>query len=511
MGRILAPKSLVDESDGQLIRRFAEGRDERAFTKLVERHGALVAGVCARKLRNKADAEDAFQAVFLVLARRAHTLVRRDSLAGWLHKVAEHVSRNELRGRRRRQQRLREAEELAPKPSRIDRLGELKRSVDEELAFLSARAREVLVLCDLEGRTQAEAARILGVTPDTVATRLEDGREALRKRLVRHGLPITVGGVSFALAKCAEAAPRVSPQLIHTTVHNTRVFLTGINAMKSMQGAKISMLAESALRAMVVTQWKTGACLVAIFATTLFGGAVAPHVMPAAHAGFLETFDDVPSGTELHGAGLSGWDIKEGPIFANSEESASSPNSIGGDQSGRGVMFHAAADASTLYFSFLIAENSGSQSINVALVTSDAYDQFYHLLDYSAGPSIQFLEDRGEVEFVIYGEALPGDLPQEIVPLTDISAQTWYDGMIRIETDNTVTFGHKLRTDSDFTLSNGHALPPGFETEFVAVTMYGGNRLDNIGTIVPEPASAVLSLFTSIGMLAVWRTRRVAM
>jgi DNA-directed RNA polymerase specialized sigma24 family protein len=95
-------ESLDDETDGGLVRRFAEARDEWAFAKLVERRGALVAGVCARMMQNHADAEDAFQAVFLVLARRAKAVRRNASLAGWLHNVAVRVCLNERRGRRRR-------------------------------------------------------------------------------------------------------------------------------------------------------------------------------------------------------------------------------------------------------------------------------------------------------------------------------------------------------------------------------------------------------------------------
>lgn len=279
--------SLDDEADGRLIRRFAEGRDERAFARLVQRHGALVAGVCARLLHNRADAEDAFQAVFLVLARKANALRRRSSVAAWLHQVAVRVCLNERRAGRRRQLQLQEVAQRTREPARMDRLQELKRVIDEELAALPERVREVLILCDLEGHTQADVARRLAVPVGTVSSRLTRGRAAMRKRLTRHGITIATGGVSFVLAKCAEAAPKVSPELIHTTTHNAHIFVAGTDAMKSTLEIKINTLAEGVLRTMLISQWKTVACLVALLATSLFGGAVGPSMMGSVTAAEL--------------------------------------------------------------------------------------------------------------------------------------------------------------------------------------------------------------------------------
>jgi RNA polymerase sigma-70 factor (ECF subfamily) len=113
------------ESDGQLIRRFAEARDERAFATLVERRGALVAGVCARMLRHREDAEDAFQAVFLVAARRAGSLRGDASLAGWLHAVAVRVCLSQRSANLRTERRVREAAEVAQERHGADELAEL--------------------------------------------------------------------------------------------------------------------------------------------------------------------------------------------------------------------------------------------------------------------------------------------------------------------------------------------------------------------------------------------------
>ncbi len=292
------PTLLDNESDGQLARRFAEGRDERAFAKLVERRGPLVQGVCTRLLRRREDAEDAFQAVFLVLARRARSLRRAPSLAGWLHGVAVRVCLNQRKTDRRRQQRMQEVADVAREESKPDRLEELKLVIDEELAALPQRYREVLVLCDVEGSARNEVSRMLGLPTGTVSSRLSRGRELIRKRLARRGVSVAAGGVALALAKCSEAAPAVSAELVGTVVQNAQTFIWGTGAAQATLSIKITSLAKGVLYAMAVTRWKTTSCIFALVGTFLFGGALAPSFVPelsnAATAGtlFLDDFED---------------------------------------------------------------------------------------------------------------------------------------------------------------------------------------------------------------------------
>jgi RNA polymerase sigma factor (sigma-70 family) len=288
-------QSLDDETDGGLIRRFAQQRDEWAFATLVARRSALVAGVCARMLHNRADAEDAFQAVFLVLARRSHGLQSRTSLAGWLHDVAVRVCLNERRGRRRRERQLQEAGKMAQESAQPERLDGLKLVVDEALAALPERLREVLVLCDLEGHTQAEAARALAIPVRTLEGRLARGREAMRKRLVRGGLPIAAGGVAAALSSLGHAAPVVSIELVRATAQSAHIFVFGTAAAKASLGAKITSLAEGVLYAMVVNRWKIAVCLVVLMALMLVGGTtLVPGLANIAFAGqfFHDDFED---------------------------------------------------------------------------------------------------------------------------------------------------------------------------------------------------------------------------
>ena len=183
-------------TDAQLLDRFTSHRDETAelaFRALVERHGPMVLRVCRAVLRDTHDADDAFQATFLVLLRRGGTLWVRDSLGPWLHQVAYRTaSCARSAAARRRRHELRAAELTARHPDDGDRddLGEV---VHEEVGRLPQRYREVVVLCLLEGLTPEQAARHLKCPVGTVHSRLARGREQLRGRLIRRGLPGPAG------------------------------------------------------------------------------------------------------------------------------------------------------------------------------------------------------------------------------------------------------------------------------------------------------------------------------
>jgi RNA polymerase sigma factor (sigma-70 family) len=193
-------------SDQELLARFAAQRDEAAFTALVRRHGPMVLSVCRRALGNWDDAEDAFQATFLVLAAKAASEPWQESVAGWLHGVACRVARKARDAAARR--RLRE--DCAPVRPAADLLAEingreLRAVLDEELHRLPEKYRAPLVLCYLEGATRDEAARQLGWPLGTLKSRVERGRELLRRRLQRRGLALAVALSASALA--ADSAP----------------------------------------------------------------------------------------------------------------------------------------------------------------------------------------------------------------------------------------------------------------------------------------------------------------
>src|SRR5262245_12953330 len=185
-----------DLGDGPLLDRFLARRDGEAFAALVRRHGPMVLGVCRRVLRDGHTAEDAFQATFLVLLRRARTLDRRRSLAGWLYTVAYHIAlraRTDAERRRRTEAAAGGPHTQGPaEPQAEWRWRELRPVLDEELDRLPEQCRAPVVLCYLEGRTNEEAGRLLGWPVGTVKSRLARARDLLRTRLARRGVTLGV-------------------------------------------------------------------------------------------------------------------------------------------------------------------------------------------------------------------------------------------------------------------------------------------------------------------------------
>jgi RNA polymerase sigma factor (sigma-70 family) len=186
--------------DRLLLARFARSGDQAAFAALVRRHGSLVLGVC-RRLLGEAEADDAFQATFLLLARKAAAVGRGGSAAPWLHGAALRVARNARRSaerRRRREGRAARANRTpaAAGPPAALAWQDVRRALDEELGRLPGPQRSALVLCYLEGLTRDEAAARLGWALGTLKRRLEEGRRSLRERLLRRG----VGPLGLAAA-----------------------------------------------------------------------------------------------------------------------------------------------------------------------------------------------------------------------------------------------------------------------------------------------------------------------
>lgn len=198
-----------DRPDRALLAAFATGRDDGAFAVLLARHGPMVLGVCRRILGNTADAEDAFQAALLVLARRAGELGGVRSVAGWLYRVAVRVARKARTREARRRARERKAALMRPPdpPDAAD-WEDVRPVLDEELSRLGERYRDPIVLCCLEGRSREEAARLLGWPAGTVSGRLARAKELLRERLTRRGVTCSAAGLSALMtARGATAVP----------------------------------------------------------------------------------------------------------------------------------------------------------------------------------------------------------------------------------------------------------------------------------------------------------------
>ena len=229
--------TIGDLTDGQLLERFATDADEvaeLAFSALVERHETLVWRVCLSIVRDEHEAEDAFQATFLVLVNKARSLWVRDSLGPWLHQVAcrtaSHLRTTGIR--RRKHERLCAQNDGAREvglgtPLDVD----LAAAVHEELNQLPEKYRAPLVLCDLEGRTHQEVARFLGWPIGTVKSRQSKGRGLIRERLVRRGLGLAVAGTAFtSLRQTAVAAtPKaVSRTTVNAAMQQSARLVTGI-------------------------------------------------------------------------------------------------------------------------------------------------------------------------------------------------------------------------------------------------------------------------------------------
>ena len=209
------------ETDGDLLLRYAQERDESAFAEIVRRNGALVLRACRSVLGEATAAEDAFQATFLVLVRKAVRLARPGSLAGWLHATAVRIARGARRAsaRTRRREITREGLRAVPPDDLTWR--EIREVVDAELAALPEKYRVPLVLCYLQEMSYADAARRAGCSTGVLRGRLERGKEQLRKRLARYGLPLALPALVLGPPAPASAA------LERTTLESVRAMGAG--------------------------------------------------------------------------------------------------------------------------------------------------------------------------------------------------------------------------------------------------------------------------------------------
>jgi RNA polymerase sigma factor (sigma-70 family) len=259
-----------DFTDGQLLEQFVAGRDQAAFAALVGRHGPLVMSVCRRLLNQEQDAEDAFQATFLVLARRAAALNRQGSLGNWLYTVTYHTA---LKCRARRPVHESEVADMPAVQSQGDgevSKQEMRSLLDEELHRLPLKYRAPLVLCYFQGKSNEEAARELGCPAGSMSWRLAKGRELLRQRLARRGIAISTLVVAQTLGENAARAA-VPAALIDSTSKAAVLFAAGKLAMASAVSAPAIALAEGVLQAMFMHKLKIAAALVGML--TLVVGA----------------------------------------------------------------------------------------------------------------------------------------------------------------------------------------------------------------------------------------------
>jgi RNA polymerase sigma factor (sigma-70 family) len=277
--RVTAVHEIEQLADGELVRRFLAQRDEAAFEALLRRHGAMVLRVCHRVLHNEHDAEDAFQATFLLLARKAGSLRSQASVASWLHGVAYRVALKARAGAGRR--RLHESQAADPSRAEPDVLADITlretaRLLDEELARLPEKYRTPLVLCCLEGKTRDEAAGLLGWSSSMIKSRLEEARGLLRSRLARRGLALSVPVLVSALAR-GSASAAVTRGLAAATVRAAVLFVGGRAMSAGVIPAQVAALTEGVLQAMWISKIKLAAAVVLAVGILGAGGGLLIH------------------------------------------------------------------------------------------------------------------------------------------------------------------------------------------------------------------------------------------
>jgi RNA polymerase sigma factor (sigma-70 family) len=281
------PRTGSGATDGQLMERFIARRDEEAFAAIVRRHGPMVLGVCRRLLPARHhDAEDAFQATFLVLVRKAASVVPREMLPNWLYGVAYHIALKARAVTARRQAKEKQVLEM-PEPEVVspDTGQELRPLLDQELSHLPDIYRVPIVCCDLEGKTRQEAARQLGWSEGTLSGRLSRARALLAKRLTRRGLVLSAGSLAAALSR-ETASAGVPYSLVISTVRAGSLFASGQAVVAGAISLKVAALTEGVLNAMWVTKLKIAtAILVTVCAVGGGGGGFAYRMQAVAQAG----------------------------------------------------------------------------------------------------------------------------------------------------------------------------------------------------------------------------------
>jgi RNA polymerase sigma factor (sigma-70 family) len=235
--------------DEHLLESFLVHREDAAFEALVRRHGPMVLGVCRRILHDRHDAEDAFQATFLVLIRKAASIGKREFLAAWLYRVAHRTALQARKATARRRAKEKQVGDMAQKQDTGDEaMREMLVLLDQELSRLPDKYRLPIILCDLQSKTRKAAAEQLNLSERTLATRLARARVMLGKRLARHGTTFSGSAVAAAVTQNMASAS-VPASLVSATVKAASVMAAGQTTASGLISAKVAALTERVVRA----------------------------------------------------------------------------------------------------------------------------------------------------------------------------------------------------------------------------------------------------------------------
>jgi RNA polymerase sigma factor (sigma-70 family) len=248
--------ALRDASDGELLESFVNHEDTAALAELVRRHAPMVWGVARRLLRRHQDAEDAFQATFLVLVQKAGAVREKELVANWLYGVAHQTA---VRMRAMSAKRELREQQVTTMPETVseapDLWNDLQPILDEELSRLPEKYRAIIVWCDLEEMTRQDVARRLGCPEGTVASRLARARAMLAKRLARHGLAVSGGALATAVAHSAATAAAPAP-LVAATIEAAGSVVAGKVLSAGVISATVIALTQGVMQTMLVNKIK---------------------------------------------------------------------------------------------------------------------------------------------------------------------------------------------------------------------------------------------------------------
>jgi RNA polymerase sigma factor (sigma-70 family) len=259
--------------DGRLLERFAAHREEAAFEALVWRHGPMVWGVCRRILRDRHDAEDAFQATILVLARKGPSIAHRELVVNWLYGVAYQTALKARSTRARRRMREGHVTDM-PEPEAVSQVSpdDLTEWLDRELNRLPDKYRIPIVLCDLEGKAHREAAEQLGWPIGTVSGRLSRAKAMLARRLSRRDMSLSAGLLTMLLAQ--EATASMPTNLISSTARAASLYVAGGAATAGVVSAEVAALTGEVMKMMLLSKIKIARVMLLIVFVLAAGGAV---------------------------------------------------------------------------------------------------------------------------------------------------------------------------------------------------------------------------------------------
>jgi RNA polymerase sigma-70 factor (ECF subfamily) len=282
-------------SDGQLLDRFVARREEAVFEAFIHRHGPMVWGVCRRVLRDHHDAEDAFQATFLVLARKAASVNPREKVGNWLYGVAYQAAMKARATRAKRRARERQVSEM-PEPGAVreEQPDDLLPQLDRELSRLPDKYRVPIVLCDLQEKTHQEAASQLGWPIGTVSGRLSRARAMLAQRLARRGLVLSGGSLGVLLAQDAASAS-VPTKLIGPTAQAANLFAAG-RAVTAVVPAVVAALTGKVLNTMLLSKLKIVTAFLVVGLALAAGGTSLAYRAQAAGGPSQERPDERTKG-----------------------------------------------------------------------------------------------------------------------------------------------------------------------------------------------------------------------